>query len=219
VIDDDTALGWIHPDVAAEFPELRLWWTALETGPPRTSEGVQRRLRDLAGRIRGPQALLLRRQPIPHAYRVFYRHIGIDPDVQRIAVEQLVVERLKLGGFPSGTALEDALTIAIMETHVPVWALDAATLRGSLGIRPATEREPLGRLDGRAPWLPAGRLAVVDDEGPVAVLFGDLAPGHEATPRTREAVLFSVQVGGVPHIHVSEALWTVAEIVERAGEE
>ena len=43
----------------------------------------------------------MRHQPIPWAYRVFYRHIGLDPDVQRTPVEELALERMKQGGFKS----------------------------------------------------------------------------------------------------------------------
>ena len=213
--DDDADLGWVAPDVAAEFPELRLWWLELDdAGPAGSHPELQERLRDLSSRVRGPAAITLRSQPIPHAYRVFYRQIGLDPDVDRVPIEALVVERLTAGAFRSGTALQDAVTIAVMETSVPVWALDAATVRPPLGLRPAVEREPLGRRDERAPWLPAGRLVVADADGPVAVLFGDIAPGHAAGPRTRRTVLYAVQVAGVPSIHVSEALWTVADILD-----
>ncbi len=92
--DDDADLGWVDPSVAAEFPGLRLWWLAIdEVGPPRSPAPLKERLRDLSDRYRGPQAIMLRRQPIPHAYRVFYRHIGLDPDVERVPIEALVVER------------------------------------------------------------------------------------------------------------------------------
>jgi hypothetical protein len=47
----------------------------------------------------------------------------------------------------------------------------------------------------------------------VGVLFGALAPGRGVGPRTTRMTLFSVQVAGVPDIHVEEALWTVADIV------
>jgi DNA/RNA-binding domain of Phe-tRNA-synthetase-like protein len=213
--DEDANLGWVDPSVAAEFPELRLWWLAIdEVGPARSPGALKERLRDLSDRYRGPQALLIRQQPIPHAYRVFYRHIGLDPDVERVPIEALVVERLRHGGFRSGTALEDAVTVAVMETSVPVWAIDARAARPPLGIRQAADREQLGRRDDRAPWLPGGRLVVTDAEGPVAVLFGDVAPGHAVGQDTHEAVVFSVQVAGVPDIHVSEALWTVADTLE-----
>ena len=215
--DDEAELGWVAPEVAAEFPDLRVWWLELGVearNPARSHPELRARLRDLSDRLRGPAAIQLRSQPIPHAYRVFYRQIGLDPDVDRVPIEALVVERLTAGEFRSGTALQDAVTIAVMETSVPVWALDGDTVRAPLGLRTAREREPLGRRDDRAPWLPAGRLVVADAEGPVAVLFGDVAAGHGVGPRTRRTVLYSVQVAGVPSIHVSEALWTVGDILE-----
>ena len=43
------------------------------------------------------------------------------------------------------------------------------------------------------------------------LLFGELAPGHAATARTKRIALFSVGVEGVPAIHVEEALWVCAE--------
>ena len=64
-------------------------------------------------RFSGAQAINLRNQPIPWAYRVFYRHIGLDPDEQRTPVEELALERMKAGGFKSKNRLDDALTIAI----------------------------------------------------------------------------------------------------------
>jgi DNA/RNA-binding domain of Phe-tRNA-synthetase-like protein len=173
---------------------------------------MKARLRALADRFDGAQAIVLRSKPIPHAYRVFYRHVGLDPDVDRIPVEALVVDRLKTGGFRSRTLIEDAATIAVMETSVPVWALDADTVQGPFGIRPAQAGEALGRGEG-APPLPVGRLCVVDAAGPVAILFGDVAAAHRVGRGTRRAVVFSVQVAGVPAIGVSEALWTVADIV------
>jgi hypothetical protein len=61
--------------------------------------------------------------------------------------------------------------------------------------------------------MPAGRLVVADASRPVAVLFGDVATDAGVTRRTREMVLFSVAVPGVPPIHVEEALWTVWDTV------
>ncbi len=71
------------------------------------------------------------------------------------------------------------LLIALLDTGVPVWALDSASLDGPLGIRASAEGEPLGR-SRQAPALPADRLVVADSSAALAVLFGELAPGHEA---------------------------------------
>ena len=205
-------MTWIDPEVAAEFPELRLHARTLAACSGSSPPELRERLRVLSDRFRGAQAVVMRQQPVPWAYRVFFRHIGLDPDVARTPVEALALERLKTGGFMSRSVLDDALTIAVMETGVPVWALDAARVEGELGIRPARAGEHFGEGE-YASVLPAGRLLLADDAGPVGVLFGELVPGRGVTPATTRMTLFSVQVAGVPDIHVEEALWTAGDIL------
>ena len=195
--------GLVSPELAAEHPGLWLAWTDLEAAPGPTPAELRERLRAMADRIRGADAIAMRGREIPHAHRVFFRHIGLDPDEQRIPVEALALERMQHGGFESRNLLDDAITIAVMETSVPVWALDAAALDGDLRLRAAAPDE----------GVPRGRLVVADAARPVAVLFGAIAAGAGVTERTREMVLFSVAVPGVPPIHVEEALWTVWDIV------
>jgi DNA/RNA-binding domain of Phe-tRNA-synthetase-like protein len=55
---------------------------------------------------------------------------------------------------------------------------------------------------------------VADDRGTVALLFGEPVPEHAVTKETTRVVLFSIQVADVPSIHVGEALWMAAEILE-----
>jgi DNA/RNA-binding domain of Phe-tRNA-synthetase-like protein len=156
----------------------------------------------------------MRQEPIPWAYRVFYRHIGLDPDADRTPVEEAAVQRLLQGAFKARNRLDDALLIALVETGVPIWALDAAAVDGPLGIRLTADRERLGRAPA-APAIPSGRLVVADAASPLAVLFGDPAPGHGVTSDTTRMTLFSLQVQGVPEIHVEEALHScVALLVE-----
>lgn len=218
MIDDEPRAGTVESAVADEHPELRLWWLPVRIPTRHGSPQLRARLRSMSDRLRGPQAIALRGQPIPQAYRVFYRHIGLDPDVQRVPIEAVVLQRLQAGEFKPYSLLQDAVTVAVMETSVGVWALDASGVAGPLRLRGAREHEPLGRRDPRAPWLPAGRLVIADDVGTLAVLFGEVAPGHLATPETRDVVLFSVQVGGVSMVSVAEALWTVADLAAGAAE-
>jgi DNA/RNA-binding domain of Phe-tRNA-synthetase-like protein len=173
---------------------------------------VRERLRGLSDRFRGSHAVTMRQDPIPWAYRVFYRHVGLDPDADRTPVEAAAVERLLRGGFKSRNLVDDALTIAVVETGVPVWALDAERVQGALGIRVASEGERLGRDAGALP-VPPGRLVVADEAGPVAQLFATPAAGHGVTKATRTMTLFSVQVANVPAIHVEEALHTCVEVL------
>jgi DNA/RNA-binding domain of Phe-tRNA-synthetase-like protein len=212
--------GWIAAELAAEHARLGVVSLTLpapsgigrRSGSPR---GLRARLDEAATRIRGPEAVTLRQRPVPHAYRVFFRHIGLDPDVTRVPAEAVVVERLRRGGFPTAGLLDDALTLALVETGVPVWALDADTLDGPLGLRLAGDGERLGHA-ADAPPLPPGRIVLADATGPLAILFGEIAPAHRATRRTTTLELLTVRVDGVPSIHVEEALSTCVEAL-RSG--
>jgi DNA/RNA-binding domain of Phe-tRNA-synthetase-like protein len=214
----ESMLGWRAREVGEELPDLQLVsCEALRTGgralngasPPDVCE----RLRELSNRFRGARAVGIRREPVPSAYRVFFRHIGLEPDVARTPIEAAVLERMLHGGFPTRGLLEDVLLIALLDTGVPVWALDAQSVDGRLGIRVTHEGERLGRThDG--PALPPGRLVIADSSAALAVLFGELAPGHEARAGTRTVTLFAVQVAGVPTLYVEEALWSARASLE-----
>ena len=215
-LDLRAAPGFVEPAVAEELPGLRLDWISVPRGPRGSSQELVRRLRALSDRYRGANVVAMRTQPIPHAYRVFFRHIGLDPDVDRIPIEQAAVSRLLHGGFESRGSLEDALLVALVETGVPVWALDADRIDpGGLGIRTSVPGDRLGRADD-APELAPGRLVVADSRCVHGLLFGDLAPGHRVGSGTTRVALFSVGVKGVPAIHVEEALWVCAEAMRGA---
>lgn len=201
--------GWVAEPLAAEFPELRLLTTAVKARRGRSPRALRARLRLLSDRFRGAQAVEMRRRPVPHAYRVFFREIGLDPDATRTPIEAAALDRLIRGGFGSNAFVEDALLLALVETGVPVWALDDGAVHGRLGLRLAGRGERLGTGE-LAHDLAPGRIVVADEERPAAVLFGDIAAGHDVTRDTEVIRLFSVQVAGVPSIHVEEALWACA---------
>jgi hypothetical protein len=263
--------GWCEREVEEELPGLRLVHaraTAAPTGrgsPP----AVRERLRELSNRWGGAHAINLRQRPVAAAYRVFFRHIGLDPDVVHTPIEEAMLARMMQGGFHSNHLLADALLIALVDTGVPVWALDATTLDGPLGIRASREGEGLGappvsparssgsqsasqpagqsasppagqpasqpasppagrsvRQSARAPdaggssdalLLPTGQLVVADARSAVAVLFGQIAPGHlpgAGGLGAGELELFTLQVPGVPTLHVEEALWMCLAMLE-----
>jgi DNA/RNA-binding domain of Phe-tRNA-synthetase-like protein len=195
------AEGWVADDVREEFPDLRLRTLAVPRGSGKTPPEVRQRLRLLSDRFRGAQAVALRRAPIPSAYRVFFRHVGLDPDTTRTPVEEAAVQRLVKGGFMPTNLLDDALLIALVETGVPLWALDGDRVREPLGI---------GTTDD-------GRLAVCDADGPLATLFGDIGMGYGVTKTTTRMLVYTVQVPGVPGIFVDEAMWTCLGVLQDGG--
>jgi DNA/RNA-binding domain of Phe-tRNA-synthetase-like protein len=153
----------------------------------------------------------MRQRPIPWAYRVFYRQIGLDPDKTRTPIEQLALERMQNGEFRSRSQLDDALTIATVETGVSLQAFDAGDVDGRLGIR---ESAPGEALEGRAGELPHGTLVIADERRPLALLFGAVAEGRGVDPETERILIAAVQVRGVPRIAIDEALWVACAAME-----
>ncbi|HTU84424.1 MAG TPA: hypothetical protein VMF57_02555 [Solirubrobacteraceae bacterium] len=189
--------GLIEPSVAAEFPALRLRWTILGAVVRASPRELERRLAALSDRYRGADVVAMRTKPIPHAYRSFFRQVGLDPDASRIPSEEAAVRRLLHGRFRSSDTLEDARLIALVETGVPVWALDAQVVdENSLGIR-----------------ITGGRLVVADSVRVHATLFDEPDPGHVPSRGTCRIVLFAIGVEGVPAIHLEEALWMARDVI------
>ena len=202
--------GWVAPHIAAEFPGLGIAWVEVDAMPGRSPEPVRRRLRDLSDRFYGAQAIHMRERPIPWAYRVFFRQIGLDPDRTRTPVERLAFERIREGAFKSRGVPADALTVSIVETGVALRAFDADSLSGGLCIRDSAPGEA---LPGRPGELAQGTLAIADDRGPVGLLFGATGDGYGVEPASRRLAIVAVQVKGVPQIAVDEALWMAAATV------
>jgi DNA/RNA-binding domain of Phe-tRNA-synthetase-like protein len=199
--------GWVEPELAEEFPELSLVHACLDVRPTGSPREVKQRLRMLADRYTGGKVVHMRQDPVPWAYRVFSRQVGIDPDHERTPVEAVALRRLKQGGLRSENLVDDALTIAIAETGVPLVAFDADRVHGQLGLRLARAGE---RLGGARP-LSARQLVVADDERPVALVLGDVGRDAGVTPDTERMVLCALGVKGVPRISLEEALWSAAE--------
>jgi hypothetical protein len=194
--------GFVDPLVADEFPGLRLRWVTVGTRPASSPPALRTQLRDLSNRYRGAGVIAMRTKPIPQAFRAFFRQIGLDPDVRRIPAEEVAVARLVQGGFVSVDLVADASLVALIETGVPVWALDADRIDDAgLGIRVAAE----------------GSLTVGDGAATCCALFENPLPGCAVAPRTRRVTLFAVAVDGVPEIHVEEALWCALELLAPTG--
>jgi hypothetical protein len=201
--------GAVDPAVAAELPGLRLDWLAVTHAPGSTSgrprSSPVERLRALSDRFRGATVIAMRTHPIPRAYRTFYRQIGLDPDVEQIPSERAATERLLHGGLRATDVITDACLVAVIETGVPVWALDAAA------VDPGPPGLGIGLADGDG--APPGSLVVCDGRAVHAPLFGMPLPGHEPGPVAATVVLYALGVAGVPQIHIDEALWVAADLL------
>lgn len=199
--------GWIDPALAEEFPGLGIFTTTVDAGDGRSPEPLRARLRDLSDRVSGQEAILQRQRPIPWAYRVFFRHIGLDPDTTRTPPEELMLARIQGGRLRSAGRVADAIAIAVAESGVAVLAFDADRIAGRLGLRTATEDE---RFAGRTTPLATGTIVIADEEHSVAILFRAIAGGVEVGRGTTRTTLAAIRVKGVPDVAIEEALWLAA---------
>jgi DNA/RNA-binding domain of Phe-tRNA-synthetase-like protein len=209
----ELAEGWVEAELAEEFPQLGLVHAPVEARPGRSPVEVKERLRQLANRYTGGHVIHMRQDPVPWAYRVFARQVGIDPDSDRTPVEAIALERLRHGGFRSRNLVDDALTIAIAETGVPVIALDADRVEGELGLRLSRPGERLAGVR----LLSERQIVMADDAKPVALVLGEVSQAAGVTPETERMILCALRVKGVPPIAVEEALWTTAEVLVGSG--
>lgn len=199
--------GWVEPGLAEEFPGLGLAVTTVSAGGGRSPEPLKERLRELSNRFGGQQAILLRQQPIPWSYRVFFRHIGLDPDETPTPIEEVSLNRMRDGRFKSRNRVDDALTIAVAEVGVAMIAFDADKVEGRLGMRLAAEDE---RFEGRTSALLTGTILIADEKRPLSILFKQTAEGRAVDRKTARTTLVAIKVRGVPDVALEEALWIAA---------
>jgi DNA/RNA-binding domain of Phe-tRNA-synthetase-like protein len=202
--------GWVEPALREEFRGLGLRFTVAPAQTGRSPRELRARLRHLSDRIHGQRVVNLRREPVASAYRVFFRQIGIDPDEHKPPGEAAMLERLRAGHFRSRDLLEDALTVAVVETGVAVRAIDADRLEGTPGLRIAHRGE---HLSGDRVDLPDGAIVVADERRPIGLVFGETGSAPAVTRATKRIMLCVVRVPGIPEISVEEALWTCAGIL------
>lgn len=199
--------GWVAPGLSSEFPGLRIFSTNVDAGGGRSPAALKEALKELSNRFGGKQAILLRQRPIPWAYRVFFRHIALDPDETPTPVEQVSLDRMRYGRFRSQDRVSDALTMGIIEVGVALQAVDAERVEGAPGLRLSAEGE---ELEGRVTPLEAGKIVLADEKRVLGLLFGPPVKSAQPTKSTERTTLIAIGVKGVPDIALEEGLWVAA---------
>lgn len=204
MIDIDAEDGWVDHVVAREFPQLRMRYTVIDAGPVKSPIEMQHRLNDISTRFRGQKAMELPSKPIPSAYRVFQRQVGLNPETHPSPIEAISRDRILRGTFLSRDRLRDALLIATIESQIAISVIDADTVELPLGIRQV-------RADDSTE-LPGGTLALADADGVIAELLGPPEPAHEVHLHTKRTVVAAIGVAGIADWMLDDALWRVADI-------
>jgi hypothetical protein len=201
--------GWVGNEIAAEFRGLGLVFLPADLGGREHARACRGRLAGLETYFSGTVVAGIASRPITAAYRVFFRQIGLNPEVDRTPVEQICFERLMRGHFVSRGLVPDALTITALETEIPVRALRARDVLGPLGITTSRDGE---ELNGET--LPPASLVVADAARPLALLFGAI---EDRALDDEQLVLYAPVVPGVSPAIAHEALWLAAQLLGETG--
>ena len=184
-----------------------------------------RRRRPRAGRSPRPlRAASARRPPLPRRPRAQRAHRARARRLSRVLPPRRHGPRrpppararprpcggLMEGGFVSRSWLEDALLLAVLETGVPVWALDAERVDGPSGSAPPGRPSAWGRASWRrpAPGPDGRRRRRGPRRRPVRRRRRAKSRAH---PTHHNLLLFAVAVDGVPDLHVEEAMFTCVD--------
>ena len=89
--------GWVEDELAEELPGLGLWSTRVRARRAAARTACATACGSWPGRITGGHVVHMRQDPVPWAYRVLWRKVGLDPDVDRPPAEAIAVERLQRG--------------------------------------------------------------------------------------------------------------------------
>lgn len=201
----EPARGTISLEVSEEFPALELLYVATGGGNTRSPREIRNRMKEASDRVRVAGAPALRQARVPSAYRAFYRQLGTDPDVVLSPIDVVLRERLRAGRFRTRGRVRDAMLLASVETHVPMWAMSADELVADIGVRATEGGETLATGDGEQE-LPAGQLVVADAVAPRAALLEPVPEPVAVTKDTRHTVVYCLVVADVPRLVVHEAL-------------
>ena len=219
--DPELEQGWVDAELAEEFPDLasvdaRAWTRGSGRSAATSCASA---CACMASRITGGHVIHMRQDPVPWAYRVFWRQVGIDPDTDRTPVEQIALDRLQARAAcepePAGRRDHDRHA---GDRRARDRVRRRAGGRGELGLRAHRRRRAAGRIGPPAVEPPDRDRRRATTRWRSLVRRGGRGARRHAD-RPRAWCSRSIQVKGVPLISVEEALWTVVEIAHGARAE
>lgn len=196
-----SGIGIQRVDVAEElredFPRLKAWCMWQGVPSRKSTRQAKERLAEMDDRVRGAPVGQFRTHAVAQAYRGFARQIGLDPDVDRSPLDQAIVQRLAAGRYATAGRVTDALRIAMLETGIPLWAIDGAHVHGWLRVRSDEQ----------------GRLVLCDDLRELTMLMADPPEDLQPHKRTETVIVYALTVGQVAPAAAEEAFWHVRQLV------
>ena len=189
--------GWVEPALRAEFSGLALVLAEVDgavAAQPAGREGAPASTSRTSptGRGRWPSAASRSRRPTASSSA----RSASTPRTSGRRPRPRCSSGCGPGRFKSRNTLDDGLTVAIVETGVPVRAFDADRIQGDLGLRVSQPRENASAGTGSS--CREGTIVIADERHAIGAGVRRHRPGRGVSPETRRMLLCAVQVPGRP---------------------
>jgi DNA/RNA-binding domain of Phe-tRNA-synthetase-like protein len=150
------------------------------------------------------------------AVRTMYKRMGVDPTKTRPSNEALLRRVRKGQPLPRVNSLVDIVNWCSVEFQLPYGLYDRAQIRGAVTLRRGRDGEEYAGIRKDAVHV-AGRMTLVDDEGPFGNPTSDSARTM-VTVSTRDVLVVVFAPGGIAPPHLSRVLdTTAARMADIAG--
>lgn len=160
------------------------------------------------------EAMLRSRPPADTAaVRAMYRRVGLDPTKTRPSSEALLRRVLKGGALPRINSMVDVVNWCSAEFQLPYGLYDRAFIRGVPTLRLGEIGEEYAGI-GKDTVHVAGRITVVDEEGPFGNPTSDSARTM-VTPATTDALIVVYAPAAGPGAEIQRVLAVTAERIAR----
>jgi len=98
------------------------------------------------------------------SFRKFYREIGLSPEIEPPAAENLYRNFIRRGVFSQINNVVDCSNLVSIQTYVPLGVFDTDKIEGDLMLRYSEEGEVFKPLGGRTEILPKGLVVISDSK-------------------------------------------------------
>lgn len=155
----------------------------------------------------------LRDQPKIKAIREIFEAMGVNPEENLTAVENLGKLLIEKDALPAINSVVDSCNLASLETLMPIGVFDADQIKGDIILRLSKEGEKYEPIGKETETLDEGILVLADDDGIIArPLFKD-SKRTMITEDTRNILVFTAVNAPIEEKDVLEALEIAAQII------
>jgi DNA/RNA-binding domain of Phe-tRNA-synthetase-like protein len=197
----------IDDDVKTKLPNLSFWGipiTDVEVTKP--LQFVKSKKKKVLSEFRNKYTLEnIKSVPQVEAVRELFKMIGVDPDSEPTAVENLTVLVYK-GGLPNINSVVDSCNIASLGTLMPIGAFDMDSIQGDLQLRLSSSGEKYSPIGMDDITLEDGILVLADDKGIIARPIYKDSKRTMITNQTKNVYIFTAQYPPITDNDVEFAL-------------